>query len=54
MSINVGPADDGQQMCELNNVTDESPSHSAMEERHGYIYYGVEVCFFGVSSLCEL
>ena len=54
MSINVGPADDGQQMCELNNVTDESPSHSALEERHGYIYNGVEVCFFGVSSFYEL
>ena len=53
VSINVGPADDGQQMCELNNVTDESPSHSALEERHGYIYNGVEVCFFGVSFFYE-
>ena len=29
VSINVGPADDGKQMCELNDVTDESPAHSA-------------------------
>ena len=54
VSINVGPADDGHQMCELNDVTDESPSHSALEERHGYIYNGVEVCFFGVSFFYEL
>ena len=50
VSINVGPADDGKQMCELNDVTDESPAHSALVERPGYIYYGVEVCLFGLSS----
>ena len=43
VSINVGPADDGRYTCELNNATDESPSHSALENRQRYIHYAVEV-----------
>lgn len=44
VSINVGPGKDGKQKCELNNATDESPSHAALEERPGYIHYAIEVC----------
>ena len=43
VSINVGPFDEGTQMCELNNDTDESPSHEALVERQRYTYHAVEV-----------
>lgn len=43
VSVNVGPPDKGNHVCELNNATGESASHSAMEEREGYIHYSVEV-----------
>ncbi len=43
VSINVGRTEDGDHVCELNNVTDESPSLSGLVERQGYSYYGVEV-----------
>ena len=47
VSINVGPAEVRGRTCELKNFTDESPSHSALEERKYYIHYAVEVfhCF---------
>ena len=43
MSINVGPFDEGTHMCELNDDTDEGPSHLALVERQRYTYYAVEV-----------
>ena len=43
VSINVGPVDEGKRVCELKNFTDESPSHSALEKKKGYIHYAVEV-----------
>lgn len=44
VSVNVGPLDEGTHICELNNDTDESPSHLAvLVERHLYTYYAVEV-----------
>ena len=43
VSVNLGPPDKGNYVCELNNATKESASHSAMEERQGYTHYSVEV-----------
>ena len=43
VSVNVGPLDEGTHICELNNDTDESPSHLALVERQLYTYYAVEV-----------
>ena len=43
MSINVGSEENGKYTCELNNATDESLSHSALEARQGYIHHAVEV-----------
>ena len=43
VSMNVGPEDYGGRMCELKNFTDESSSHSGLEEKEGYIHYAVEV-----------
>ena len=43
VSINVGPAEEGKRVCELNNAEDESPSHSALEKRQGYVHNDVEV-----------
>ena len=48
MSINVGPEIEGKHDCELNNVVDESPSHSALEKKWGYTHYSVEVCLAAV------
>jgi len=45
VSINVGPSEKGKQTCELNNPTDESPSHSQLERREGYTHFEVEVSF---------
>ena len=43
MSVNVGPLDKGTHICELNNDTDESPSHLALVERQLFTYHAVEV-----------
>jgi len=43
VSVNVGPLDEGTHICELNNDTDESPSHLALVERQLYTYHAVEV-----------
>ena len=43
VSINVGPFDEGKQMCELNDETDESQSHQALVDRQRYTYQAVEV-----------
>ena len=43
-SVNVGPLDGGTHTCELNNATDDNPSHSALlKSREHYTYHGVEV-----------
>ena len=47
VSINVGPAEEGNHTCELNNATDESPSHSHLEKRQGYTHFEVEVSLAG-------
>ena len=44
VSINVGPADDqGQRICELNDLTDESPLQTGLQEATGHIHYSAEV-----------
>ena len=43
VSVNVGPLDKGSHICELNNDTDESPSHRELVERQLYTYHVVEV-----------
>ena len=43
VSINIGPVQEGKGICELNNATDDSPSHSALKNVAQYIYYAVEV-----------
>jgi len=46
VSINVGPADDQRQrICELNDLTDESPCpvQTGLTERPGHIHYSAEV-----------
>ena len=48
MSINVGPEIERKHNCELNNVVDESPSHSALAKKWGYTHYIVEVCLAAV------
>ncbi|CAH3176437.1 unnamed protein product, partial [Porites evermanni] len=43
VSINVGPADDqGPRICELNDLTDENPLQTGLEERPGHIHYSAE------------
>ncbi len=51
MSINVGPVDESTQICELNDDTDESPSHLALVERQRYTYYAVEVGTAGIEFI---
>ncbi|KAL9970566.1 hypothetical protein ACROYT_G022966 [Oculina patagonica] len=41
-SINVGPFDEITQICELNDDSDESPSHLGLVERQRYTYHAVE------------
>ena len=63
MSINVGPADNqGQRICELNDLTDESPLQTGLTERPGHIHYSAEVsaiftdyqlCLSVLSVICE-
>ncbi len=47
-SINVGPFDERTQICELNDDSDESPSHLGLVERQRYTYHAVEVWSAGV------
>ena len=47
VSIDVGPAEKGKRTCELNNATDESPSHSYLKKIEGYIHNDVEVSLAG-------
>lgn len=50
VSVNVGPYDEGNHMCELNNATDESPTLSNLSNRKSYTYHGVEVHVFNCSN----
>jgi len=50
VSINVGPKEKEKYSCELNNATDESPSHSDLEKRQGYTHIDVQVSFAGCMS----
>lgn len=43
VSMNVGPTNANMKICELNNASDEIPSHDALEEREGFIHYTAEV-----------
>ena len=54
VSINVGPADDqGQRICELNDLTDESPLQTGLTEKAGHIHYSAEVTdIFADYQLC--
>ena len=53
-SVNVGPADDqGPRICELNDLTDESPIQTGLTERPGHIHYSAEVSdIFADYQLC--
>ena len=54
MSVNVGSADDqGPRICELNDLTDESPLQTGLTERPGHIHYSAEVSdIFADYQLC--
>ena len=54
VSVNVGPADDqGPRICELNDLTDESPIQTGLTERPGHIHYSAEVSdIFADYQLC--
>ena len=54
VSVNVGPADDqGPRICELNDLTDESPLQTGLTERPGHIHYSAEVSdIFADYQLC--
>ena len=44
VSINVGPTDDqGRRACELNNLTDEGPTQTGLQQKTGHIHYSAEV-----------
>lgn len=43
VSVNVGPQEKGNHVCELNNATDESPTLSKLLKRKSYTYHGTEV-----------
>ena len=51
VAINVGPADEGGHICELKTFTDESSSHSALEDKKHYTHYSVEVSnYFAIAN----
>ena len=54
MSINVGPTDDqGRRACELNNLTDEGPTRTGLQQKTGHIHYSAEVTdIFADYHLC--
>ena len=43
LNLGVKLINKGSHICELNNDTDESPSHLALAERQLYTYHAVEV-----------
>ena len=45
VSINVGPAEGGNQKCELNNATEENHVPFLLMNKPGYIYFAIEVKF---------
>ena len=50
MSVNVGPYDTGNHVCQLNNATDESPTLSHLSNRKSYTYHGIEVRVYDCSN----
>lgn len=46
VSVNVGPYDEGNYICELNSATDESATLSNLSNRKSYTYHGIEVRMF--------
>ena len=51
VSVNVGPREGENHICELNKATDESPSYSALATKRRYTYYGIEVYYLSISFL---
>ena len=46
MSINLGPSQGGNYICELNNASDESPRLSVLQSKQDYTHLSIEVkCF---------
>ena len=43
VSINVGPAEGGNQKCELNNATEENHVPFLLMNKPGFIYLAIEV-----------
>ena len=43
MSINLGPSQGGNYICELNNASDESPGSSDLQSKQDYIHLSIEV-----------
>ena len=43
VSINVGPSQGGNYICELNNASDESPGSSNLQSKQDYTHLSIEV-----------
>ena len=43
VSINLGPSQGGNYICELNNASDESPGSSAFQSKQDYSHFSIEV-----------
>ena len=43
MSINLGPSQGGNYICELNNASDESPDSSILQRKQNYSHLSIEV-----------
>ena len=43
VSINLGPSQGGNYICELNNASDESPGSSDLQSKQDYIHLSIEV-----------
>ena len=43
MSINLGPSQGGNYICELNNASDEGPGSSVLRSKQDYSHFGIEV-----------
>ena len=43
MSINLGPSQGGNYICELNNASDESPGSSVLQSKQDYSHFSIEV-----------
>ena len=43
VSINLGPSQGGNYICELNNASDESPRLSVLQSKQDYTHLSIEV-----------